>query len=66
MSDILADLRDDLNRARGDLPAIAYAAGVSYTSLIRILTGRAQNPRYQTIQALRRALDERQSAGAHA
>jgi DNA-binding phage protein len=55
--DLLADLRKDLDRRRGMLPAIAQAAGVSYSSLVRIMRGDEPNPRYATIMALREALE---------
>jgi len=55
--DLLADLRVELDRRRGSLPAIAYTAGVSYSSLVRIMRGDEPNPRYGTIKALRSALE---------
>jgi hypothetical protein len=54
--DLLSDLRAELDRRRGSLPAIAYAADVSYSSVVRIMRGDEPNPRYGTIKALLNAL----------
>jgi hypothetical protein len=63
----LAQLRQDLAELRGDLPAIAYKAGVSYSTLSVILRGIQTNPTLKTFLALRQAVDDfKQTAGANA
>lgn len=52
MPDMLDEIRGALHTRRGDWPAIAQEAGVSYSTIVTIAAGRMQNPRYRTLKAL--------------
>lgn len=62
--DTLERLQTDLREATGSLPAISRAADVSYSTVLHIMRGEMQNPRYRTMLALRRALDEHKQRAA--
>ena len=49
-------LRQDLNRRRGDWIRIAASTGLSYWTILRIANGRATNPKIDTVEALQKAL----------
>lgn len=56
MPDTLALVVDELNSRKGEWPAIAQEAGVSYSWLCKVAQGVIKNPRYQQVQKLANVL----------
>ena len=51
--DVMDDLRNELEKARGHWPRIAAETGVDYFTVARIARGDTQNPRIDTVEKLR-------------
>jgi hypothetical protein len=49
---MLQDVKNRLAKAKGKWPSIARGAGVDYFTVVRIGSGKAKSPRYETIEKL--------------
>lgn len=54
-TDLLEAVVAELERRKGDLPAVAKASGLSYDTVLRI-KNRENDPGYSKVQALHRSL----------
>lgn len=54
-TDLLEAVIAELERRKGDLPAVAKASGLSYDTVLRI-KNRENDPGYSKVQALHRCL----------